>query len=61
MNLLTNREREVTELVAVGMCNKEIARELGITEGTVKQHLNAIFRKTGFHNRTTLAVRTLTP
>jgi len=35
-----------------GLSNKEIARELGIADGTVKQHANAIFRELGLQNRT---------
>ena len=44
---LTPREVEVARLAAKGQSNKEIAHSLGITEGTIKVHLNAIFRKLG--------------
>jgi DNA-binding CsgD family transcriptional regulator len=44
---LTPREREVLKLVATGMLNKQIAGELGIAEGTVKQHRGRIMRKLG--------------
>ena len=45
--------------LADGRLNKQIAAELSLTEGTVKQHLSAIFRKLGVKNRTQaiLAVR----
>ncbi len=35
-----------------GLSNKEIARDLGIAEGTVKQHTNAIFKELSLQNRT---------
>jgi two-component system nitrate/nitrite response regulator NarP len=44
-------------LVAKGLRNREIAAQLGITEGTVKVYLNAIFDKLGVVNRTELAIR----
>jgi len=42
--------------VAQAKLNKEIAYELHLTEGTVKEYLNRIFRKVGVPNRTALAV-----
>lgn len=54
---LTQRERKLVMLVARGMRNREIAAELGITEGTVKVYLHAIFDKLGVANRTELAIR----
>jgi len=54
---LTHREREVTRLAARGMSNKAIARELRLSDGTVRIHLQNIFRKLGVGNRTELAVR----
>lgn len=54
---LTPRERQLATLVAQGLRNREIARELGITEGTVKVYLHAIFDKLGVANRTELAIR----
>lgn len=44
---LTKREIEVMELVAKGLHNKEIGRQLCITTGTVEQHLSHIFAKLG--------------
>lgn len=55
--LLSPRERELVALVAQGLRNREIAGELGLTEGTVKVYLNAIFDKLGVANRTELAIR----
>ena len=49
---LTARHVEVLGRIVRGLSNKEIARELGIAEGTVKQHANAIFRELGLQNRT---------
>lgn len=54
---LTPRERKLVGLVAQGMRNREIAAELGITEGTVKVYLHAIFDKLGVASRTELAIR----
>ena len=48
---LTVRQKEVLELVAAGKSNKQIAIALGISEGTVKVHVNAAFRALGVHNR----------
>ena len=54
---LSNRERQLVKLVAQGLRNRDIAAELGITEGTVKVYLHAIFEKLGVANRTELALR----
>lgn len=48
---LTLRQRRVLELLATGLSNKHIARELQISEITVKAHVSAIFRKLGVTNR----------
>lgn len=56
LNLLTSRERAVVELVAAGKTNKEVARELDITERTVKAHLGASFEKLGVRDRLQLAL-----
>jgi len=48
---LTARQTEVLDLVAAGKSNKQIASALGISEGTVKVHVNAAFRALGVHNR----------
>jgi len=52
----TDREREAVELLMQGMSNRQIANALGITEGTVKKHLNHVFRKLGVHSRALLIV-----
>jgi two-component system, NarL family, nitrate/nitrite response regulator NarL len=52
---LTAREQELVLLVARGLSNKEIARELRLSEGTVKIHLHKTFQKLGVTNRTALA------
>lgn len=49
---LTNRQLDVLRLLARGLSNKAIARELGVTEGTVKVHLLAVFRALDVRNRT---------
>jgi two-component system nitrate/nitrite response regulator NarL len=53
---LTVREREVLQLVANGLPNKSIARELAISEHTVKFHVNAILNKFGAQSRTEAVV-----
>ena len=51
LNALTEREREVLDLLALGLTNKEIAEKLFITTNTVKRHLKAIFEKLDVHTR----------
>lgn len=53
---LTEREREILELVAGGLPNKLIARRLGIAEKTVKTHLTSAFRRIGVTDRTQAAL-----
>ncbi|ODT88222.1 response regulator transcription factor [Phenylobacterium sp. SCN 70-31] len=53
---LTPRETEVVRLVAQGRRNKEIARDLGISEGTVKMHLHNLYEKLSVTSRTELAI-----
>jgi DNA-binding CsgD family transcriptional regulator len=52
---LTPREREVAALVALGRSNKQIARTLGLTVGTVKYHVHHILEKTALPGRVALA------
>ena len=52
---LSARELDVVKLVARGLQNKEVARELAITEGTVKMHLHTIYRKLNVRSRLELA------
>ncbi len=56
---LTPRELQVVALLRRGCINKEIARELGIMEDTVKKHLQSVFAKLGVHRRTLVAMRRL--
>ncbi len=51
-SVLTRREREILQLVAEGLSNANIARQLWVTEQTVKFHLSNIYRKLGVANRT---------
>jgi DNA-binding NarL/FixJ family response regulator len=50
-NVLTARQREVLDLIAIGQSNKEIARALQIAESTVKVHVTACFRFLGVQDR----------
>jgi DNA-binding NarL/FixJ family response regulator len=51
LDVLTDREREVLNLLATGLTNKEIAEKLVITTNTVKRHLKAVFEKLDVHTR----------
>lgn len=53
---LTPRESQLTSLLAQGLKNKELAHQLGITEGTVKVYLSKLFEKTGANDRFELAL-----
>lgn len=53
---LTAREIEVLELIAEGMINKEIAKQLYISEKTVKNHVSNIFKKLNVSDRTQAAI-----
>jgi DNA-binding NarL/FixJ family response regulator len=53
---LTDREQEVLQLVARGLPNKLIARELGISEKTVKAHLTTVFQRIGVTDRVQAAM-----
>lgn len=53
---LTPRETEILGLLAEGLSNKGIARNLGISDGTVKLHVKAILRKLEVHSRVEAAV-----
>ena len=52
----TEREMQIVDLVRQGMTNKQIGRELGIVEDTVKKHLQRIYDKVGVRRRSLLAL-----
>jgi two-component system, NarL family, nitrate/nitrite response regulator NarL len=55
-DLLTKREKEIVDLVCLGLRNRQIADRCDLTEGTVKIHLNSIYRKLGVASRAELIV-----
>jgi DNA-binding NarL/FixJ family response regulator len=55
-SLLTDREMEIVQLIAQGFQNKEIGKEIFISENTVKNHLHNIFDKLGVSDRLELAL-----
>lgn len=56
---LTDRDRDIVALVAEGLDSQAIARQLYLSEGTVRNHISAILAKTNLTNRTQLAVEWL--
>jgi DNA-binding NarL/FixJ family response regulator len=52
LELLSNREKEILQLLAKGLLYKEIAEQLGITTGTVRIHIHKIYEKLHVQNRT---------
>ena len=57
VNPLTARENEVLQLLALGLTNRAIAHELGISQHTAKFHVNAIMSKLDAQSRTEAVVR----
>lgn len=55
-DLLTKREHQIVDLVCMGLRNRQIADQCSLTEGTVKIHLNSIFRKLSVTSRAELIV-----
>lgn len=55
-DLLTKRELEIVDLVCLGLRNRQIADRCNLTEGTVKIHLNSVYRKLGVASRAELIV-----
>ena len=55
-DVLSHREAEIVHLVAHGLPNKQVGRELGIRESTVKTHMSGILSKLGLTSRTQLAL-----
>lgn len=53
---LTDREKEISFLMAEGLTNRQIADRLYISEGTVKNYISNIYDKTGIHDRVKLIV-----
>lgn len=49
---LTQRQRQVLECLCLGLSNKEIARQLNLTQNTIKTHISAIFKTLGVMSRT---------
>jgi DNA-binding NarL/FixJ family response regulator len=56
--VLGPREREIVLLVGRGMSNKDVARELGLSPGTIKIHVHSIFVKLGERSRARLVILT---
>jgi len=57
--LLSNREMEIVKLISKGLSNQEIADELFISNGTVRNYISTILDKTGLSHRTQIAVKYL--
>jgi two-component system, NarL family, nitrate/nitrite response regulator NarL len=55
LTVLTERERQIMHLVAEGLSNKEVGRQLNVSDGTIKVHLHHIYQKLAISNRTALA------
>lgn len=55
LDILSNRQREILELVGEGLTNAQIAKRLFLTESTIKEHLRAAFKVLGVSNRTEAA------
>ncbi|WMT42388.1 response regulator transcription factor [Paenibacillus sp. D2_2] len=60
ISLFTERELEVMSSIAKGLSNKEISKELFISEGTVANYITSILNKTGLEHRTQIAIYYLT-
>lgn len=56
VELLTSRERDICRLVGEGKNNKELAKELYLSEGTIKNHITKILNKLELRDRTQLAI-----
>jgi len=57
LDALTQRQRQVFQLLLLGIPNKVIARRLDMAEGTVKTHLNTVYRVIGVNNRAQAILR----
>ena len=58
-NDFTEREKEISDLVSLGLTNDAIGKKLNISTPTVKTHLRNIYAKSGIHDRANLAIRVL--
>ncbi len=56
LSSLGKRDRQMIEALTRGMMNKEIAFELGLCEGTIKEYMHRVYQKIGVTNRTQCAV-----
>jgi len=59
LTVLTERERQIMRLVSEGLSNKEVGRQLNVSDGTIKVHLHHIYQKLAISNRTALAALAL--
>ena len=59
LNELTQREKDVLNLLVKGYSNSRIAKELVISVHTVKAHIESIYRKFGVHNKVQAAIYTV--
>ena len=57
---LTFRQNQIVTMLKIGSSNREIARVLGVSEGTIKVHLHRIYQRIGVSNRTQLAAQSFT-
>ena len=57
--LLTEREEQILKLIAKGFTNKEISRQLSISESTVENHIHHIYTKLRISNRAQAVARAL--
>jgi two-component system, NarL family, nitrate/nitrite response regulator NarL len=57
---MTPRQHEIAVLVTFGLSNKEIARQLSVSEGTIKVHLHVIYKRLQLRNRTQLGFQMAT-
>ena len=56
INIITQREKEILDLLIRGQSNQRIAKNLAISIHTVKAHIESIYRKLGVHNKVQAAI-----
>ncbi|AHF11050.1 MULTISPECIES: response regulator transcription factor [Dehalobacter] len=59
-DLFSDREMDIIKLISKGLANREIAKKLYVSEGTVKNYITSILNKTGLEHRTQIAIYYLT-